>query len=120
MSQFKKKCRFQNSLFQHLFVFLGPHPVTDLSATVSAQDITLSWQPGVNSTQDRFYIWFRPMLNSFVSAQWKQAVAINNHITLKGMFAGERYELILFAVSITEMSMPRNVFAEVGKRLFYS
>jgi hypothetical protein len=37
--------------------------------------------------------------------------------TLRGMFAGERYEMIVFAVSMGEMGIPRNVFAEITDKL---
>ncbi|XP_052088192.1 tyrosine-protein phosphatase 10D-like isoform X3 [Mytilus californianus] len=88
-----------------------PNSVTELKAAVSGQDVMLSWKPNINSTQDSFYIWYRPILN--LSSFWRQTFTRDFQTTLKGMFAGERYEFIVFAVSIGEMSLPRNVFAEV-------
>ncbi|XP_076078559.1 tyrosine-protein phosphatase 10D-like isoform X4 [Mytilus galloprovincialis] len=88
-----------------------PNSVTELKASVSGQDVMLSWKPNINSTQDSFYIWYRPILN--LSSFWRQTFTRDLQTTLKGMFAGERYEFIVFAVSIGEMSLPRNVFAEV-------
>ncbi|XP_063405189.1 tyrosine-protein phosphatase 10D-like isoform X3 [Mytilus trossulus] len=88
-----------------------PNSVTELKASVSGQDAMLSWKPNINSTQDSFYIWYRPILN--LSSFWRQTFTRDLQTTLKGMFAGERYEFIVFAVSIGEMSLPRNVFAEV-------
>lgn len=91
-----------------------PQAITDLSAVVVGQDILLSWKPEVNSTQDSFYIWYRPLFNASPT-QWKQTATSMYQTTLRGMFAGERYEMIVFAVSMGEMGIPRNVFAEIGK-----
>lgn len=100
--------------YKYIYIFfLEPNSVTELKASVSGQDVMLSWKPNINSTQDSFYIWYRPILN--LSSFWRQTFTRDLQTTLKGMFAGERYEFIVFAVSIGEMSLPRNVFAEVCK-----
>ena len=98
-----------------IIIFVSePMPVTQLSPSVTGQHITLSWKPNVNSTQDSYYIWYRPLLNVFPS-QWKQVFTTHLQTSLKDMFAGERYELIVFAVSSLEMSIPKSAYAEVCK-----
>ncbi|XP_061167523.1 tyrosine-protein phosphatase 10D-like [Saccostrea echinata] len=87
-----------------------PNKVMNLTYTSSHNDITLTWLPGNDSIQDSYFVWYRARLHGDYS-QWKKNISDNTQIVLSSLFPGLLYEMVVFAVSHSEMSPPSVVSA---------
>ncbi|XP_048769835.1 tyrosine-protein phosphatase 10D-like isoform X2 [Ostrea edulis] len=87
-----------------------PDKVMNLTYTASQDDIVLTWLPENDSLQDSYFVWYRARLHSTYS-QWKKNVSNDTQIKLSSLFPGLLYEMVVFAVSHSEMSPPSVVSA---------
>ncbi|KAK3098725.1 hypothetical protein FSP39_022407 [Pinctada imbricata] len=82
-----------------------PLQVVDLKYQLMDFDVQLSWQPNTSSTQNSYFIWYRSTMPGF-SGTWKQNSTKDLTFTLKDLFPGLQYEMVVFAVSYEESSLP--------------
>lgn len=87
-----------------------PNKVMNLTYTASHDNILLTWLPGNDSMQDSYFVWYRARLHGDYS-QWMKNISSDTRIELTSLFPGLMYEMVVFAVSHSEMSPPSVVSA---------
>ncbi|KAJ8314615.1 hypothetical protein KUTeg_006765 [Tegillarca granosa] len=103
-----------NSTWETVNKTTKPKPITNLSAVLVGRNVQLSWQPGNDSMQDHYYIWYRPTLVTFGST-WYQKATTSESYLLTDMFPGQQYEILIFAVSYGEMSSQKTTYVQIQK-----
>lgn len=86
----------------------------NLTYTASHDNILLTWLPGNDSMQDSYFVWYRARLHGDYS-QWMKNISSDTRIELTSLFPGLMYEMVVFAVSHSEMSPPSVVSALMCK-----
>ena len=97
-----------------------PKPVDNLSKVeTKTTSISLSWEAGQGSTQDKYVVFYRPILRDSNAAQEDKAV-VSPAATITGLFPGEHYEIDIQARSEDQSSTLKRIDVITGENSCFS
>lgn len=91
-----------------------PFPVMNVTVTENDQIVTITWKAAAASRQESFLIRYRPTLRDS-SSSWLEQTAVTQASQFSQAFPGEKYEIIVLAISNGQKSDPSNATVVIGK-----